>query len=92
MVSYNAGVSHGLAISPALANAPLGAVLPYGWYRPWGFGFGPLFLLLFWFLVLRTFLWGGWHRRRWASGGCGAPPAFEEWHRQAHERMNSQTR
>lgn len=67
VVSYNAGVSHGLAISPALASAPAG---PYGWYRPWGFGFGfgPFFLVLFWFLVLRMFFWGGFLRRRWHYG------------------------
>lgn len=54
IASYNAGVSHGLAAG-ALANAPAAAVLPYGWYRPWGFGFGfgPIFLVLFWFLALR---------------------------------------
>ena len=85
VVSYNAGVSHGLAISPAVANAPVGAFgPPYGWYRPWGFGFGfgPLFFLVFWFLALRLFFWGGMHRRRGQY--------FEEWHRRAHERMNNQ--
>jgi hypothetical protein len=91
VISYNAGVSHGLAISPALANTPAG---PYGWYRPWGFGFGfgPVFLLLlFWFLMLRLFFWGGFHRRRWHYGDeHGGPQAFEEWHRRAHERMDSQ--
>jgi hypothetical protein len=93
VVSYNAGVSHGLAISPALANVPAGTVVPYGWYRPWGFGFGfgPFFLVLFWFLAFRMFFWGGFHRRRWCAGDqYGAPPAFEEWHRRAHERMNNQ--
>ena len=91
VVSYNAGVSHGLAISPALANAPVG---PYVGYRPWGFGFGfgPFFLVLFWFLAFRMFFWGGFHRRRWHFGDDpGGPRTFEEWHRRAHERMDSQT-
>lgn len=92
-VSYNAGVSHGLAISPELANTPAREVLPYGWYRPWGFGFGlaPLLFLLFWFLVLRTCLWGGFHRRRWYyRDEGGAPSGFEEWHRRAHEHMKNE--
>jgi hypothetical protein len=93
VVAYNAGVSHGLAMSPALANLPAGAVAPYGWYRPWGFGigFGPFFLVLFWFLALRMFWGGGFHRRRWSAGDPdGAPPAFEAWHRRMHERMDGQ--
>jgi hypothetical protein len=91
VASFNAGVSHGLAISPALANAQPGVVVPYGWYRPWGFGFGvgPLFLVLFSFLALRMVLHGGPHRRRWHAGDeRDAPPFFEDWHRRAHERMN----
>ena len=96
VVSYNAGVSHGLAmgatagaasVSP-VPGAPFG---PYGWYRPWGFGFGPFVFLLFWFLVFRLFFWGGFHRRRWYyRGPYNTPPSFEEWHRRAHERMNSE--
>ena len=91
VVSYNAGVSHGLAIAAPPPGAPAGAVGPYYWYRPWGFGFGPLAILLFWFLLFRVFFWGGFHRRRWYyPGPYDIPPRFEEWHRRAHERMNSQ--
>jgi hypothetical protein len=89
IVSYNAGVSHGLAI----AVGPAGAVVPDGGYRPWGFGpIGPLAVLgLFWFLVLRFFFWGGFGRRRWYSAApCDGSSPFEEWHRRAHERMNEQ--
>jgi len=91
VVSYNLGFSHGLAIGPA-AGAPAGMIMPYGWYRPWGFGlFGPFLLIVFWFLLFRTFFWRGFHRRRWPYPGVyDAPHAFEEWHRRAHERMSGQ--
>lgn len=89
VVSFNAGVSHGLALA---ARGAADTAVPYGWYRPWGFGpFGPLLFVLLWFLLLRTFWWGGFHRRRWYGGGpYDAPPTFEEWHRRAHERMSGQ--
>jgi hypothetical protein len=104
VVSYNAGVSHGLAVSAVASSGsggqappvPFGAYGPYGpygWYRPWGFGFGfgPLLFVLFWFLIFRFIFWGGHHRRRWYyRGPSDTPPAFEEWHRRAHERMNTQ--
>ena len=95
VVSYNVGVSHGVAIgaaaiaaAPAAGSAPFG---PYGWYRPWGFGFfGPFAFVLFWFLTFRLLFWGGLHRRRWHYGGPhDIPRSFEEWHRRAHEQMNS---
>ena len=91
VVSYNVGVSHGLAIGPA-AGAPAGMIVPYGWYRPWGFGlFGPFMLIVFWFLLFRIFFWGGFHRRRWHHPGMyDAPYGLEEWHRRAHERMSGQ--
>jgi len=79
-VTYQAGVSHGLALRPPIAAAPpvAGAppatpgpypYYPYGGYRPWrfGFGLGPLLFLFFWIFVIRgIFFWGGcgW-RRRW---------------------------
>jgi hypothetical protein len=106
VVSYNAGMSHGLAMSAvtaggtAAAGTAAGAPFyppygPYGWYRPWGFGFGifgPFLFILFWFFVIRLLFWGGFHRRRWYySGPYDGPRAFDEWHRRAHERMNSQT-
>ena len=66
--AYNLGVSHGTAV--AIAEAPAGSVpyypYMYGWHRPWGFGFGPLFFILFVFLLFRgCWGWGGPWRRRW---------------------------
>jgi hypothetical protein len=88
-VSYNAGVSHGLAVStsaPGVLAAPYG---PYGWYRPWGFGlFAPFLFLFFWLFLFRAFFWGGFGRRRWCRPvSYDAAPDFDEWHRRAHERM-----
>ena len=93
--AYRAGVARGVAESGKLVGAEGGHFLypypaPY-WFPPFGFGFGGfVFPLLFLFL-----LFGAFGRRRWA-GGCGygygrqgwpggVPPAFEEWHRRAHE-------
>jgi hypothetical protein len=95
IVSYNAGVSHGLAVAAAASDAPGRALPPYmfyGWYRPWGFGFfGPFAFVLFWFLLFRLFFWGSFRRRRWYYASRGdAPRAFDEWHRRAHERMKSE--
>jgi hypothetical protein len=91
VLSYTAGVSHGLAIAPAVGAPSTGAV-PYAYYRPWGWGWGfaPLFFLGFWFFmfaVFRGFFWGGTYRR------CGYGPGWREqrvddWHRHAHEEMN----
>ena len=89
-VGYNLGVSHGLALAAPAAGAA-GAAVPYMWYRPWGFGFGPLFFVLLFFLVFRPLLWGGFYRRRWHyAQPYDVPPRFEEWHRRMHEQMNSQ--
>jgi hypothetical protein len=94
VTSYNVGVSHGLAIGAQASGAavpavPYGPYGPYGWYRPWGFGFfGPFVFVLFWFLIFRFVFSGGFHRRRWHRGPYDAPPAFEDWHRRAHDRMN----
>ncbi len=65
---------------------------PFFWFRPWGFGFfGPLFFVVFWMFLFRILFWGGYHRRRWYYNGFydDAPRGFEEWHRRAHERMNT---
>jgi hypothetical protein len=91
---YNMGLVQGVA-ERAVAAAPGAApVAPVVFYpRPWGFGFGffpfaPLFFILFWILILRGLFWRG----RWGRGygyGCGyggVPPAFDEWHRRAHEQ------
>jgi hypothetical protein len=91
--AYNAGLAHGIATASQQIAGGAPPVPPYGyygWYRPWGFGlFGPFFFILLWLLVLRGFFWGGPWRRYGCSGayyGRG-PSAFDEWHRQAHERM-----
>jgi|SRR5437867_1329610 len=90
-MAYSLGVSHGLAQSAAAAGAAPPALYPYGWYRPWGFGFGFLFPLLFFFFFLRLLFWGGPWRRGWYGAcGRGLPPAFEEWHARAHERMKAE--
>ena len=99
--AYNAGLAHGLAESGrAVAAVPPGATpYVYVWPHHWGFGFGffPLFFLLFLFLVVRGFIWRGPRWGGWGGGwrggpGCGyygyyggVPPAFDEWHRRAHE-------
>jgi hypothetical protein len=99
--AYEAGLMRGQAESapgaPPQAGPPPGPY-PYPhyygpyWHRPFGFGFlGFLFPLLFIFLIfalLKGAFWGWrgpWHYGygTWRSGGV--PPAFEEWHRRAHE-------
>lgn len=89
--AYNAGVAQGIAESGrAIAAPPAGTPYVYVWPRPWGFGvfpIFPIFFLVFLFFVVRGLLWRGAWR-----GGCGArygrmPPAFEEWHRRAHEQQ-----
>jgi hypothetical protein len=94
--AYNLGVAQGVADSGKIVAPPAGAVpfvygAPWMFYRPWGFGFGALgclFPLLFFFLffaLVRGVFWGG---RGWRGGHRhwegGAPPMFQEWHRQAH--------
>ncbi len=96
--AYQAGLARGQAepgqTAPPQAGPPPGTYpYPYyygpSWHRPFGFGFfGFLFPLLFIFLLfglLRGAFWGWrgpWH---YGAGRQGVPPAFEEWHRRAHE-------
>ena len=88
VVAYNIGVSHGLAQQVAAQGAQLPPYpYPYGWYRPWGFGFPILLFVLIWLVVGRSLLWGRRWRHGYYAGGYGVPPAFEEWHRQAHDRL-----
>jgi hypothetical protein len=92
IVAYNMGVSHGQAIASTAAGATPPSVQPYYWYRPWGFGFGfgPVLFLLFWFFLFRIIFWGGYRRYRWSyPGSWNSSPSFDEWHRRAHERMDS---
>ena len=90
VVAYNIGVSHGLAQQLAAQGTQLPPYpYPYGWYRPWGFGFGfpILFFVLIWLVVVRGLFWGRRWRHGYYAGGHGVPPAFEEWHRRAHDRL-----
>jgi hypothetical protein len=96
VLSYNAGVSHGLAIAPAASGTAAVPAMPYGYYRPWGWGFGwgfaPLFFLGFWwflmFGIFRGLWWGGGMYRHGGYGPGWRTRAFDEWHRRAHEEMN----
>jgi hypothetical protein len=93
MYGYNLGVAQGIVERGAAVAAP-GAVPVVIWPRPWGFGFGffpffPLLFILFWFFVARALFWRRAWGGAWRGRGCGydgVPPAFEEWHRQAHAR------
>ena len=92
ILSYNAGVQHGFVeASRTAALPPEGTPHVYVWAGP---GYFPVFPLFFGFVVvvfvLRGLLWRGSWRGR--SRGCGpghdgVPPAFDEWHRRAHDRM-----
>ena len=94
---YHLGVTYGIAESGRLAVPNSTPVVAF-WPRPWGFGFGffpifpLLFFLFFWVLVARALFWRGrWYRAY--GGGCGArgvPPMFEEWHRRMHEQPQPQ--
>ena len=60
---------------------------PYGHFGFFGFGLfrllGPIFVILLVVALARGALWRGCGGSR--SHGSGVPPAFEEWHRRAHE-------
>jgi len=86
-LAYNAGVAHGVAVAAnGTPGWPMWAVWGGGWYpgfHPFGFVF-PLFFLFGFFFLIRRLMWGA--GRHWG------PPAwserFDQWHRDAHERMN----
>ena len=86
-ISYNAGVSHGLAQAATAAGTttlPPGA---YRWHGPWGFfPFFPLLFIFFWVFLFRAVWWG-----RGPRGPYGYGPSehdrFDEWHRRAHDQM-----
>jgi hypothetical protein len=105
--AYNLGVAQGLAQSGKFGDLPPGTDLrpypypggPFWFYRPFGFGFlgcfGPLLFLLLIFALFRGLWWGGrwgygpgWKHSHWDKV---VPPAFEEWHRQAHSQDAEQT-
>ncbi|HEY7059792.1 MAG TPA: hypothetical protein VH458_24830 [Vicinamibacterales bacterium] len=89
--AYNLGVVQGIAESGRVAAAPGAAPVVRVWPHPWGFGWFPLFPLFFIFALLflvRGLYWRG----AWGCGygygyhAHGVPPAFDEWHRRAHEQ------
>jgi hypothetical protein len=85
-VAYQAGVGQGLATSGVV---PAADAARYGYHPGWGFGFFPLFGLLF--PLLFIFLIFGLVRAafggsRWGNGGpwMDRRTMAEEWHRQMH--------
>ena len=90
--AYNAGVAHGFAESGrGITAPPTTAPYVYGWPWAWGFGFFPVFplffFLLFFIFIVRGLLWRGPWRGGWACWNDRVPPAFDEWHRRAHEEQ-----
>jgi hypothetical protein len=93
-VSYNLGLTRGLAqAGVAAVTAPGAPPYYYGYYgpRPWGFGgFAPFFFVILLFVLFRGLLWRGpWHRGGRGGGLYFGGSRFDEWHRQAHERMKT---
>jgi len=83
--AYQAGAAHALATTGQAWVEQPGAG-PHGWGYGHGFFFAPFFFLFLLLLMARMVFWRGSWR-----GGCrhdrGVPPAFEEWHRRAHEQQ-----
>jgi hypothetical protein len=93
---YNLGVVHGLAASGRVAAAPGIAPIVTAWPHPWAFGWFPIFPLFFIFALLfivRGLYWrGAWGcGYHYGDGSPGVPPAFDEWHRRAHEQQGPGT-
>lgn len=99
-IAYQAGTM------VAIGSAANGAYLVHPWIG-YGYGFFPFFplfpffgflfvvLLLFWAFRAARWSRGGWYGPR---GGYGppdwhhnVPPAFEEWHRRAHDETPTST-
>ena len=95
IAAYNAGVSHTVVVTTAApaAGAPAQIVMPYyGWHlgwHPFGFVFPLFFFLFLWFAIARAAFWGRYRRHCYGYPGGDGPSSFDEWHRQAHERMNT---
>jgi hypothetical protein len=95
VAAFTAGVQHGFVeAGRSAAVLPEGTTHVHVWPGPWPGGYFPVFPLIAGFVlvlfVLRGFAWRGGRGR---GRGCGprrvdgVPPAFDEWHRRAHERM-----
>lgn len=93
--AYQAGVQHGFVEAGRTAAVPLEGtshvyIVPGSGFGPWP-GFFPLFPLVAGFFFVAFVVRGlAWRGRGCGPGGRrrdGVPPAFEEWHRRAHERM-----
>jgi len=84
--AYNLGVAQGVAEAGRIA-APSGSAPVVVMWRPLGFGFFPLFpllFILFWFFLARGLFWRG---AAWRGRGCGYDGRrewLEDWHRRAH--------
>jgi hypothetical protein len=99
---FHAGVATGMhdAAAQAVASGQPVADGAYGypawraWGMGWGFGFFPIFGIVFWilgiFLVVGLFraAFGAGRGGRWGGPGPGGPRGerLEEWHRELHRR------
>ena len=83
-MTYNVGVSHGLAQTAVAQGVP---APPYGYpyWRPWEFGFGfpILFFVLLWFVLLRG-LWV-------ARGATGITPGQAGFHHRSTNGIVART-
>lgn len=84
--AYNAGVAHGLALTAdGAARSPTwGPAWGYPGFHPFGFVF-PLFFLFGVLFLVRMLMFGG--RRHWGPSTAWGD-RLDQWHREAHERMN----
>ena len=93
--AYRAGQDHEI-VTRTVGDGEVVRVVGHGWGHGPGPGFFlfPLFVILLVVLLVRGFRRGnGWHGPSWTGPGYGPgpwahggpPPAFEEWHRRAHE-------
>lgn len=93
--AYSTGFDNGAQAATATGdNGSAETVIvgrPYGWHG--GFGFFPLFPILFFLLIFGVFRpWrgGGGYGRNWGGPGGWGPPRehmeqrLAEWHKQAH--------
>jgi hypothetical protein len=94
--AYSVGLSQGATRAAISAGTNVDTLeAHWGWGHAhgwWGFPFGPIIAIFFWLWILRAVFWGfrgpwGW-RRRWRYYHYDDDPRwFDDWHRQAHDRM-----